>query len=174
MAYTLVFVPTLVSYIGFRSCLSLIRLAAAFQKVLGFISPTTVVAIPEFNKFLVHYEMALYSYPLDLVVRVSQGLCTAKTLEDSVERLAQKDGNVLFFRAGRIANRTLGKTPSQVLSVFVSHPKQVVYATKTFLHVTLHVLELLIRSDENTQSSTDRRSSYRPFGSVRLHSSAEI
>jgi len=106
-----------------------------------------VVAIPEFNKFLVHYEMALYSYPLNLVVRVSQGLSTAKTLEDSVERLAQKDGNILFFRAGRIANRTL-----------------VVYATKTFLHVTLHVLEL-IRPDENTQSSTDRRSSYRPFGS---------
>jgi len=133
-----------------------IRADSSFQKVLGFISPTAVVAMPEFNKFLVHYEMALYSYPLDLVVRVSQGLSTAKTLEDSVERLAQKDGNILFFRAGRIANRTL-----------------VVYATKTFLHVTLHVLEL-IRPDENTQSSTDRRSSYRPFGSVRLHMSAEI
>ena len=172
MAYTLVFVPTLVSYVEFCSSLSLIRLAAAFQKVLGFISPTAVVVIPEFNKFLVHYEMALYSYPLDLVVRVSQGLSTAKTLEDSVERLVQNDGNVLFFRAGRIANRTLGKPPSQVLSVFVSHPKKVVYATKTFLHVTLHVLEL-IRPDENTQSSTDRRSSYRPFGSVRLHTSAE-
>ena len=109
MAYTLVFVPTLVSYIELRSSLSLIRLAAAFQKVLGFISPTAVVAIPEFNKFLVHYEMALYSYPLDLVVRASQGLSTVK-LEDSVERLAQKDGNILFFRAGRIANRTLGKS----------------------------------------------------------------
>jgi len=112
--------------------------------------------------------MALYSYPLDLVVRVSQGLSTVKTLEDSVERLAQKDGNVLFFRAGRTANRTLGETPSQVLSVSVSHPKEVVYATKTFLHVTLHVLEL-IRPEESTQPSTGRRSSYRPFGSVRLH-----
>src|SRR5260221_7559168 len=115
MVYTLVFVPTLVSYIEFRFSLSLIRLAAAFQKVLGFISRTAVIAIPEFNKFLVHYEMALYSYPLDLVVRVSQRLSTVKTLEDSVERLAQKDGNVLFFRAGRIAHRTLGKTPSQIL-----------------------------------------------------------
>ena len=172
MVYTLVFVPTLVSYIEFRLSWSLIRLAAAFQKVLGFISPTAVVAIPEFNKFLVHYEMALYSYPLDLVVRVSQKHSTVKTLEDSVERLAQKDGNVLFFRAGRIAHRALGNTPGQILSGFVSHPKTVVYATKTFLHVTLHILELS-RPDENTQSSADRRSSYRPFGSVRLHTSAE-
>ena len=123
MVYTLVFGPTHVSYIEFRSSLSLIRLATAFRKVLGFISPTTVVAIPEFNKFLVHYEMALYSYPLDLVVRVSQGHSTVK-LEDSVERLAQKDGNVLFIRAGRIAHRTLGKAPCQILSVFVPHPKK--------------------------------------------------
>ena len=123
MVYTLVFVPTHVSYIEFRPSLSLTRLATAFQKVLGFISPTTVVAIPEFNRFLVHYEMALYSYPLDLVVRASQGLSTVK-LEDSVERLAQKDGNVLFIRAGHIAHRTLGKTSCQILSVFVSHPKK--------------------------------------------------
>jgi hypothetical protein len=122
--YTLVFVPTLVSYIEFRLSLSLIRLAIAFQKVLGFISPTTVIAIPEFNKFLVHYEMALYSYPLDLVVRVSQGLSTVKTLEDSMEKLAQKDGNVLFFRVGRIAHRTLGKTPNQILKCYISHPKE--------------------------------------------------
>jgi hypothetical protein len=118
MVYMLVFVPTLVSYIDFRFSLPLIRLVAAFQKVLGFINPTSVIAIPEFNKLLVHHEMALYSYPLDLVIRVSQGLSKVKTLEDSVERLAQKDGNVLFFRAGHIAHRTLGKTPSQILKCF--------------------------------------------------------
>lgn len=118
MVYTLVFVPTLVSYIEFRFSLPLIRLAAAFQKVLGFISPTSVIAIPEFNKLLVHHEIAIYSYPLDLVIRVSQGLSKVQTLEDSVERLAQKDGNVLFFRAGRIAHRTLSKTPGQILKCF--------------------------------------------------------
>jgi hypothetical protein len=84
-------------------------LPTAFQRVLGFVNPSSIVAVPEFNKFILHYEMALFSYPLDLVIRVSQRDATPKTLEDSVERLAQKDGNVLFFKAGRIAHRTLSK-----------------------------------------------------------------
>jgi len=68
--------------------------------------------------------MALFSYPLDLVVGVSQGLATSKTLGDSVERLAQKDGSVLFFKAGRVGHRTLSKEPGRVPSCFVSHPQK--------------------------------------------------
>ncbi|KAH9960831.1 hypothetical protein BC827DRAFT_1205615 [Russula dissimulans] len=116
-----------------------IRTDSSFRKVLGFVNPTSIVALPEFNKFLVHFEMALVSYPLDLVVRVSQGHAAPAALSDSVERLAQKDGNVSFVKAGRVAHRSL-----------------IVYATKSFIHVTLHVLELA-RQDETT--------SYRSFGS---------
>jgi hypothetical protein len=90
---------------------------------LAFINPTSVVALQEFNKFLVQCDTALFSYPLDLVIRVSQGHSAPNTLDDSVERLAQKDGNVLFFRAGRVAHRTLGKKLSRILSWFVSHPQ---------------------------------------------------
>jgi hypothetical protein len=139
---------------------------------LAFISPTSVVALPEFNKLLVQCDTALLSYPLDLVIRVSQGHYAPNMLDDSMERLAQKDGTVLFFRAGRVSHRTLGKKRTRILSWFVSHPREVAYATKTFMHVTLHLLEL-IRPDENIRSSADRGSAYRPFGSVRLHVSVE-
>jgi len=84
--------------------------------------------------------MALISYPLDLVILVSQGHAAPATLDDSVERLAIKDGTVLFFKAGRVAHRTL-----------------VVYATKSLIHITLHVLELARQSET--------ASSYRAFGS---------
>ncbi|KAI9512110.1 hypothetical protein F5148DRAFT_1166295 [Russula earlei] len=124
-----------------------VRADSSFRKVLGFISPTSIVAIPAFNKFLVHCETALLSYPLDLVIRVSQGHADPEILGNCVERLAQKDGAVIFFKAGRGAHRTL-----------------VVYATKTFIHTTLHMLEL-VGQDERAQSLTDRIPSYHTFGS---------
>jgi hypothetical protein len=107
-------VLTLVRHLRFRFSWSLICLPTAFQRVLGFINPTSIVAVPEFNKFLVYCDTALLSYPLDLVIRVSQGSSTPKTLDDSVERLAQKVGNVLFFKTGRVAHRTLSKGSGHV------------------------------------------------------------
>ena len=80
--------------------------------------------MPEFNKFLVHCDTALFSYPLDLVIRISQGHATPKTLGDSVERLAQKDGSVSFFKAGRVGHRTLSKELGHVSSCFVSHSQK--------------------------------------------------
>lgn len=124
MVYTLVSVLTLVSHSIPRVPWSLIFETTAFQKVLELISPTSIVAVPEFNKFLVHCDTALFSYPLDLVVRVSQGHATSKTLGDSVERLAQKDGSVSFFKAGRVGHRTLSKEPGHVSSYLVSHPQK--------------------------------------------------
>jgi RHO1 GDP-GTP exchange protein 1/2 len=120
-------------YVGVRAescepfCISLMlatNLPTAFQKVLELISPTSIVAVPELNKFIVHCDMALFSYPLDQVVRVSQGHATPKSLGDCVERLAQNDGSVLFFRAGRVGHRTLSKEPSHVSICFVSHPQK--------------------------------------------------
>jgi len=72
--------------------------------------PTSVVAIPEFNKLIVHCESALFSYSLELAIRVSQGNASSKAdLDNSEEMLAREHGNVLFFKAGRIANRTFSK-----------------------------------------------------------------
>ncbi len=88
---------------------SLTRSRAAFRRVLDFIKPTSIIALAESNNVLVHCETALFSYPLDLFIRVSQGNAATQELDNSAERLAQKDGNVLFCKAGRSANRTLGK-----------------------------------------------------------------
>lgn len=124
MVYTLVSVLTPVSYAISRLSWLLICLPTAFQRVLENIRPTSVVAVPEFNKFLVHCDTALFSYPLDLVIRVSQRRETPETLEDSMERLAQKDGSVLFFKAGRVAHRTLSKGSGHVSSCTVSHSQK--------------------------------------------------
>ncbi|KAH9037804.1 hypothetical protein EDB85DRAFT_1860932 [Lactarius pseudohatsudake] len=118
------------------------RTDSSFRRVLDFIKPTSIIALPESNNVIVHCETALFSYPLDLFIRVSQGGATIQDLNDSAERLAQKDGNVLFCKAGRVANRTL-----------------VAYATKSFLNVTLSILEP-IHPNENRIAS-----SYRSFGS---------
>lgn len=98
----------------------------SFRKVLEFNEPTSIVAIPEFNKLIVHCEMALFSCSLELVIRVSQEDASSKPdLDNSEEKLAQGHGDVLFFKAGRIADRTL-----------------IVYASKASKEVTLRTFEL--------------------------------
>ena len=140
---------------------SLTRLRAAFRKVLDFIKPTSIVALPESNRVIVHCDTALFSYPLDLVIRVSQGVAASQELNNSSERLAQK--GVLFCKAGRTANRTLGMqfviTSCQHT---VIHLQVVAYATKSFVNVTLNILEPIGRDDNRIGPS------YQPFGSVSL------
>jgi RHO1 GDP-GTP exchange protein 1/2 len=99
-------------------------LCVAFRRVLQLINPTSLAALPKFNKLLVHCETALFSYPLDVVIRVSHGNASPQLLVDSAERLAQKDGNISFFKAGYAGGRTLGKQSSHIICLFVSHPKK--------------------------------------------------
>jgi len=68
-----------------------------------------MVVIQDFDKILVHCESTLYSYPLDMLVRTSQGELTLESLIKSEEKLGQGHGNILFFKAGRLANRTLSE-----------------------------------------------------------------
>jgi hypothetical protein len=82
------YVATAVNVLKYRRMFT-IRFASESWDLSAQLQP-----FPEFNKFLVHFESALFTYPLDLVISVSQGYSTPKTLEDSAERLAQKDGNV--------------------------------------------------------------------------------
>lgn len=78
------------------------------MKVLEFNEPNSIVAIPEFNKFLVHCEGKLTSYPLDKVVHVSQGTAEYKDLGYWAKQFgpAEGDGDVLFLKAGSIVDRT--------------------------------------------------------------------
>lgn len=111
MVYTFAsMVLTIVSCQTFHLPWSLIGLPTAFQKVLEFNEPTSIVAIPEYDKFIVHCESALSSFPLELVIRVSQGDAASKpSLDESEEKLSKNHGDVLFFKAGRIGNQTLSK-----------------------------------------------------------------
>jgi hypothetical protein len=99
----------------------------SFKKVLEFNEPNSIVAMPEFNKFIVHCELALFSYPLDKVIRVSRAQGDAAfNLGAPEEGFAQGHGDVLFFKAGRIADLTV-----------------VIYATKISEEVKAHVEKLI-------------------------------
>lgn len=78
----------------------------AFRKVLDVTNPTCLVAIKEVNKFFVLHEYGLCSYSLDLVARAALGMASTQSIEASRERLGT---DVVFFRAGRIANRIVGE-----------------------------------------------------------------
>ena len=67
------------------------------------------MAIPEYNKFLVHCESTLSSYPLDKVIRASravQGDAAIKDLGTSEEKLSKDDEQVLFLKAGHLVEKT--------------------------------------------------------------------
>lgn len=84
-----------------------------------------MVAIPEYNTLIVHCESALYSYSLELAIRVSQGETASKaSLDDSQERLGEEHENVLFFKAGHVTGRTLSKLLNLILTCFrIAHPQ---------------------------------------------------
>jgi hypothetical protein len=79
---------------------------AAFQSVLESDKPTSIVAIPESNAFLVHCESRLFSYRLDHIICVSQGDTGSKNNSDWEMKLAK---DVLFFKAGRIDGQILSE-----------------------------------------------------------------
>ena len=68
-----------------------------------------MVALQDSDKFLVLCESTLYSYPLEMVIRTSQGELTYESLINSEEKLGQGDEKILFFKAGRLVNRTLSE-----------------------------------------------------------------
>lgn len=79
-----------------------------FRKVLRLTNPSSMAALQEHNKIVIFCDGALSSYSLDLLARVSQGQAPAQSLEASLETIAGQDGGITFFRAGFVANRTIG------------------------------------------------------------------
>lgn len=78
-----------------------------FQRVLPFSNVPTLIALQDFNKFIVQHDATLLCYSLDLLARVASGSAPASSLDASKEQLAGQDGSVLFIRSGRVGNRTL-------------------------------------------------------------------
>ncbi|KAI0264429.1 hypothetical protein BC834DRAFT_826441 [Gloeopeniophorella convolvens] len=131
-------------YIGMRA-------DSSFRKILPLAHSTTMLALPQFNRFLVHHETTLLSYPLDLLVQVYLGNGTTQSLNDSAEKPAQDDGNVLFLKAGRIREQSGSRT-------------LIVFATKGFSKHTLHTKELVDQQSVAYIPGRRRTSAYRTFG----------
>ncbi|KAE9407826.1 hypothetical protein BT96DRAFT_914477 [Gymnopus androsaceus JB14] len=128
-----------------------------FHKVLK-LQPTSMAALQTlgtktFNKFIVHVNSSLLSYPLALMARVALGQAEPKTLDASMEKVVSSD--VLFFKHLHVGPRVL-----------------LVYAVKKMLQTTLsvHVLEVLDISHNDAALTPKREnrgkapSSFRPFG----------
>lgn len=71
-------------------------------------NPSAMVALQDYNKFLVHVQEQgnLYSYSMDLMARVSVGQSQPQALDATSERISEK---VIFFRTGIVNNKTVGK-----------------------------------------------------------------
>ncbi|EPQ54101.1 hypothetical protein GLOTRDRAFT_116750 [Gloeophyllum trabeum ATCC 11539] len=101
--------------------------AGAFRKVLACFNPTSVVALQDFNQFIIHHESTLWSYSLDMIVRVSQGQASPQGLEASRQKVCGDKGNVVLFRVAIFNQRTI-----------------VFYAVRTLLlQTTLHTVEVV-------------------------------
>lgn len=85
--------------------------ASAFRKVLDHMNPTTLVALQDYNKFLIHIQEqgVLLSYSMDMIARVFMGQSRPQALDATVERISGTD-KVVFFRAGVVTNRTVGES----------------------------------------------------------------
>ncbi|KAI0342848.1 hypothetical protein BDW22DRAFT_1357379 [Trametopsis cervina] len=120
-----------------------------YKRVLKMTNIMSLYAIQEHNKVLVHSDDGLNAYSLDLMARVALGTSRPQDLDASRERLSGQDVAVVFARVERIGQRTV-----------------VLYATKSFMQVTLHSLEV---TNPVNMVTNPRRSigsaplSFRPF-----------
>ncbi len=87
---------------------------------MEFNEPSSIVAIPEFNKFLVHCESTLSSFPLDKVIRASravQGDAAIKDLGASEKKLSKDEEKVLFLKAGSLVEKKADPSRTVVRNV---------------------------------------------------------
>ena len=86
--------------------------------MLNLSNPTSMLALPEFNKLFVLSDHYLYAYALDVVARTAAGTATTEQLEAGRQVVAGQDGGgVLFFRAGRIGSRNMSASSRAGLSL---------------------------------------------------------
>ncbi|KAJ3783008.1 hypothetical protein GGU11DRAFT_848965 [Lentinula aff. detonsa] len=130
-----------------------IRGRETFCKVLN-VQSTSMAAVQSlgpktFNKFIVHVNNSLLSYPLDLIAHVALGQTEPKALAASMEKVVSSE--LMFFKHLHVGQRVL-----------------IVYAVKKLLQVTLslHALEVMDVSDVafTPKRSSKSSHSFRTFG----------
>ncbi|TDL16579.1 hypothetical protein BD410DRAFT_822834 [Rickenella mellea] len=124
-----------------------IRGHSDFKKLIKCASPTSMAALQDYNKLIVHVNSLLYSYSLDILARVSQGQSTPQALEASLETIAGQDNPVIFFRAGELLKRMI-----------------VVYACKSFRQTTVQALEAVKHPTGHPPRGSSGSMAFRNFG----------
>lgn len=74
--------------------------------------PTSMAALQSlgsktFNKFIVHLNNSLLSYPLDMIAQVALGQVEPKVLAATVEKIVSNE--VVFFKHLHVGQRVLSK-----------------------------------------------------------------
>lgn len=81
-----------------------------YTKILTLPSISNIAALQDFNQLVVLHDGSLESYNLRILTSVVIGRHSTESFAGSVEKLTPKDTSVIFFRAGKVADRTLGKS----------------------------------------------------------------
>lgn len=144
-----------------------------FRRILKKANVVSLHALPEVNKIIIHSDGGLESYSSDLLARVTLLSSRPQELDASREQVSGSDVAVLFVRVGRMGGRTMRKR-DQISVSCVTDPCDIIamivlYATKSFMQVTLHALEVLNAAELNStlrRSITGGSPSFRPFGEV--------
>lgn len=121
-----------------------------FRRVLKKANVAYIEALPSLNKIIVHSDDGLEAYSLAAMALVGLGTARPQDLDASRERVSEQNVAIVLTRVVRIMGRTI-----------------VLYATKSFMQVTLHALEALSVPDLTTnprRSIGSGSPSFRSFG----------
>ncbi|KAF7964575.1 hypothetical protein HWV62_5482, partial [Athelia sp. TMB] len=134
-----------------------------FTRVLPYSNPTSMLALQDFNKFVVQHEACLYSYSLDLMARVIRHPSSIKSFEATMEKIAGNEGSVLLARSGRVGNRILRMCNISEFQT-ATHRQTVIFVVKKLLQVTVHTMEAIHPNAQMTPTRHSSHQSFRPFG----------
>ncbi|KAI0078800.1 hypothetical protein K474DRAFT_1706193 [Panus rudis PR-1116 ss-1] len=119
------------------------------KKVLQLPSPISLHTIPTHNKLLVQSDAGLQSFSLDLFARVGLDESPPQPLDASLEKLSGPDTAVDFVKVARFNGQYI-----------------VLYATRSFLQVNLHLVRPLQPGEislARRKSITGTALSYKPY-----------
>lgn len=79
----------------------------AFQRVLPLANPTSIAALPDFDRLVIHQNNMLFTCSLEALARTALSAPQARGVDVGHQRITPFDDTILFFRVGRVGNRTL-------------------------------------------------------------------
>ncbi|EKM58279.1 uncharacterized protein PHACADRAFT_140069, partial [Phanerochaete carnosa HHB-10118-sp] len=121
-----------------------------FKRVLKKANVAYLEALSSLNKIIVHSDDGLEAYSLDAMALVGLGTARPQDLDASRERVSEQHAAIILARVVKISGRII-----------------VLYATKSFMQVTLNALEAVATTDLTAnlrRSISSGSASFRSFG----------